>query len=654
MSRVLTDPPAGTGERWLSEIGPTIVVVSVIWAKLIQISLLLPSVSWAGGEPLQLFAAVRAYPDMFSATLACLLLPTAFLFLVHRVARLVTLLLLDLALTMLAVADFIHVRFYADVSSIADIAQTSMLEWVVDSLLTLPQATDALYFVDIMIGALLVLPYAHWCQRVEPLGPVARARLVTGPAVAAFLFVLPTTRLASAEQTSIFGYSTIRLEVASSIGLLPYHLSDAFMNLVWGHQEPTASDLQRVSAYLDRQRRLAGPPSDLFGVAAGKNLIVLSAESTQALVIGLEVDGQPVAPNLTALARESIYLANNYEPTHLGSTSDAEFAIMNSLHPLPVGVVAARYARNQYHGLPAILADRGYSTFSAVGAVSYFWNMNQLHPRYGFQHSYFEDSFQVNERIVAWITDHDFFTQMRPILASQQEPFMGFMLSSSSHHPFAIPEKYQTLRLGKLEGTMTGNYLQAIHYFDGEFGLLLDWMRQSGLLDRSVLVVYGDHQAFLGGLPEIPPLLGFNEWDEFQHFRVVKRTPVMIRLPGAAHAGAWTTTTSHLDVAPTVLSLLGVEDRSAVMLGRDLTRTGQSLAVFRDGSFADESHYFVNRFGGPVASHCYEAATAERIDCAPFESLQRDARERLEASDMIVQGDLVPVLGGSAAATASR
>ena len=52
-----------------------------------------------------------------------------------------------------------------------------------------------------------------------------------------------------------------------------------------------------------------------------------------------------VAPSLTALAKESLYLANNYEPTHLGSTADAEFAVMQSLYPLPVGVVASRYAR---------------------------------------------------------------------------------------------------------------------------------------------------------------------------------------------------------------------------------------------------------------------------------------------------------------------
>ena len=107
----------------------------------------------------------------------------------------------------------------------------------------------------------------------------------------ALLLALPTGRLASTETQGIFGYSTVRLEVASVIGLLPYHLSDAFLGLVWGRRPVSAADLARVRDYLDRRERATLPPSDLFGITKGKNFIVISAESTQAFVIGLEVNG---------------------------------------------------------------------------------------------------------------------------------------------------------------------------------------------------------------------------------------------------------------------------------------------------------------------------------------------------------------------------
>lgn len=650
----LPSPFQSAGRRsLLVEIGPLAVFVGLVWAKLIHIGLLLPSVSWAGGEPLPVFVAIRAYPDMFTATLACLLLPVSLMLLLPRIPRAFAAWLLDLAITILAVGDLIHVRFYADVTSVSGLAQTSMLTWVVDSILTLLEPADLRFFADLPLGLLGLVLYARWCRGTGPSSLAERIRLGVAPLVLAVLLALPTTRLASTQAQGIFGYSTIRLEVASVIGLLPYHVSDAFLGLFWGTRPVSDADVARVRDYLARRAQATAPPSSLFGIAKDKNLIVISAESTQAFVIGLEVHGQLVAPRLTALARESLYLANNYEPTHLGSTADAEFAVMQSLYPLPVGVVASRYARNQYRGLPALLAERGYNTFAAVGAVPYFWNMNQLHPRYGFQHAYYEDDFQVDERIIAWISDRQFWTQMRPKLQREREPYMAFMLSSSNHHPYTLPAQYRTLNLGSLDGTTVGDYLQSIHYADQELGAFVDWLRERGILDRSVLVIYGDHQGFLGGQPELPRLLGFTEWNEYHHFRVVKRTPVLIRLPGAQAASVYTGTTSHLDVAPTVLSLLGIDDRSTVMLGRDLTRPGEQLAVFRDASFADDTHYFVNRFGRPEVSRCYDAESAVRIDCEPLGALQREARQRLEISDLIVQGDLIPALLSARNTTAS-
>ncbi|MCC7367833.1 MAG: LTA synthase family protein [Chloroflexi bacterium] len=629
---------------WLAEVGPVAVIVMVLWAKLIHIGMRLPSVSWAGAEPLHLVAAMRAYPDMFTATLAALLLPVPLLMLLPRLPRALFTLAISAALTTVAVADLIHVRFYADVTSVSALAQTPMLTWVLDSVQTLIDPSDFVYFADIPVGLLALVWYLRWIRPLPARDLAGRMRLGLTPMIAALLLVLPTMRFVWNDSRSLFGYSTIRLEVASAIGLLPYHLTDLALGLALRPHDVSAPDLARVRAFLDRKAQSTPPPSELFGIAKGKNLIVLSAESTQAFVIGLEIDGQPIAPNLTALTRESIYLANNYEPTHLGSTADAEFSIMQSLYPLPVGVMAARYARNEYRGMPALLAEQGYGTFVAVGAMPHFWNMNQLHPRYGFQRAYYEQQFQVNERVIAWISDREFFTQMRPILMDQHEPFMGFMLSSSSHHPYTIPEHLRTLKLGKLEGTMLGDYLHAVHYFDQELGTFIGWMRESGLLDRSVLVVYGDHQGFLSGEADLPGILGFSEWNEYHHFKVVKRTPIVIRLPGGAAAQEFQGASSHLDVAPTVLGLLGVDSSSTVLLGRDVMRPGEGLAIFRDGSFADESHYFVNRFGRTLASRCYEATTAELIDCEPLDEVRQQVRERLEVSDIIVQGDLIPQL----------
>lgn len=339
---------------------------------------------------------------------------------------------------------------------------------------------------------------------------------------------------------------------------------------------------------------------------------------------------------------------NFHDQTHLGTTSDAEVASLQSLHPLPMGVVAERYAANEYYGLPAILSEHGYATLSAVGAPGWFWNMNQMHPQFGFRQSFYEDNYKILERIGPWLADKEFFAQTVPILKAQREPFMAYLLSCSNHDPFEIPRKYRLLELGEMEGTLLGNYLHCVHYFDQAFGEFVDQLRDDGLLDRSIVAVYGDHQAFLGKLPELAHLLGFPEQSEYQHLLVRKKVPLLIRLPHGEAAGVRSVASGHLDIAPTLLSLLGIADANAVMLGNDLTRDVDSLVVFRDGSFADGKHYFINRFGPVSNSSCYEAATGRVVDPSGLAEQRQEALNRLRISDLILQGDLIPALRGSA------
>lgn len=133
-------------------------------------------------------------------------------------------------------------------------------------------------------------------------------------------------------------------------------------------------------------------------------------------------------------------------------------------------------------------------------------------------------------------------------------------------------------------------------------------------------------------------------WGEYQRFRVRKTVPLLIRLPHGAAAGVRTATGGHLDLAPTVLGLLGIADDDGVMLGRDLTRERDGLVVFRDGSFADGAHYFVHRFDATFTPACYEVGTGRTLDCGRLEARRREARERLEISDLVVRGNLIPSL----------
>jgi phosphoglycerol transferase MdoB-like AlkP superfamily enzyme len=206
-----------------------------------------------------------------------------------------------------------------------------------------------------------------------------------------------------------------------------------------------------------------------------------------------------------------------------------------------------------------------------------------------------------------------------------------------------LPPEHRELSLGDLEGTLLGDYLQSVRYFDRAFGTFVDRLRAAGLLDTSVVVLYGDHHGFLGDPPELGRLLGIAAGDEYRTLQVRKKVPMLIRLPHGEKAGVRTVTGGHLDIAPTLLSLLGIRHESGLMLGQDLTQAQSSLVVFRDGSFTDGTTWYAHRVG-LTAGTCYAVKTGQRVDCALVAEQRGEARARLEVSDLIVRGDLVPSL----------
>jgi len=630
------------------EVGPLAAIMALLWAKLVYFSALLPSEWWAPEETIRqwmrpafyVVSAVQAHPEVLGATLASLLVAFAVLPLLSRLSRLVALLVLDLILTSLGITDLVHVHYYADVVSLSDVVMAPMVVGVLPRVIESLSTLNAVYYLDIVVGLLLLPWYPRACRRIPRLH--LRGRIGIGLALlgTGLVLALPTARMAWRNGPGLLGYSSPRIEIAAAIGILPYHLGDLALRLAGGQPTVGEPERQRVARFLADRSRTAQSPSPLFGIARGKNLIVINAESLQAFPMGLEIDGQPITPRLSAFARESLHFVNFYDQTHLGTTSDAEFSAMHSLHPLGVGVLSNHFSHHYYRGLPRILSEHGYATVSACAAPGYFWNMQSMHAGLGFQRSFFEERYQMNELIGPWLADHEFFAQTVPLLKAQPAPFMAFLLTASNHHPYRLPASHRELALGAREGTLLGDYLQSVRYFDRAFGEFIDRLRAAGLLDTSVIAVYGDHHGFLGDPPDLANLLGFSPRDEYRTLQVRKKLPLLIRLPHAEKAGVRTVTAGHLDLAPTALALLGIRNESNLMLGRDLTQGQSSLVVFRDGSFTDGLTWYAHRVG-LTAGTCYAIGTGRRIDCNGVEERRREARNRLEISDFVIRGNLI-------------
>jgi glycerophosphoryl diester phosphodiesterase len=446
----------------------------------------------------------------------------------------------------------------------------------------------------------------------------------------------------------VFEYGFQRRDVAAVVGLAGYHLYDLAIQVrypIRGRLGTREADLVDLETTI-RARQRDEIVSRLFGVAQGRNVILVNAESLQAFTIGLLVKGQPVTPNLTAFAKESLHFTEFYDQTHMGTTSDAEYITLNSLMALPSGSVATRYGANGFCALPYVLTERGYRTLSACAEPPSFWNMRQMHARYGFARSLFLPDFRMGEWMNVGLDDASFFDQMVPVLAEQPSPFFAFMLTSSNHHPYQLPAELRRLGHDSLPSLMAGDYLQSVRHFDEAFGEFIRRSASSGLLDRSVVVLYGDHQSWV----EDADLQGLwlsaghsSPATPFELWRFRRKIPLLIRLPGGAEAGPRDIAGGHLDITPTLLSLLGVPGPTGPWLGRDLTAPRRGVVVFRDGSVTDSQTTALAGLGG--TARCY-GPTGQPLPCEALAETRDEGRVLLYTADRMIAGNLATAVTG--------
>jgi len=141
------------------------------------------------------------------------------------------------------------------------------------------------------------------------------------------------------------------------------------------------------------------------------------------------------------------------------------------------------------------------------------------------------------------------------------EPFFAFMFFDSTHAPYDFPAdrapfrpyaeavNYATMGLGQKRDGIVNRYKNAIHYLDGLTGRVIDSLDTAGVLDETIVLVTGDH----GEEFDEHGFWGHNSAFTPEQIHV----PLVLRIPGRA-PGRVTHATSHQDLAPTFMELLGV------------------------------------------------------------------------------------------------
>ncbi|MBO8165489.1 MAG: LTA synthase family protein [Brevibacillus sp.] len=552
----------------------------------------------------------------------------------------------DIGLSLVLFVDTLYHSYFHDVTSVSLLRQLGQVGEVSDSIVSLTNWAYTLYFLDI---PLLIAAY-RWRMKQVILtyqDRVAKAVRRIGALAIPALLVAGTTVHVERTVAQVPGFLDARYSnkaLLQALGIYHYHLYDMYQyaKLSISSKEVTASELEEVRQWF-QELNAQQPPGPLFGRAKGQNVIVVQEESLQGFVVNLKVNGQEVTPHLNRLMREGIAFPHYYDQTHHGRTSDGEFTSLVSLYPSSIaGSIYFNFAENEFDSLPKVLKEHGYATMSAHAYTGSFWNRAVMHRNLGFEQSYFMENLEPGEKVGWGLSDEAFFEQMNEKMEALPQPFFAFLVTLSNHHPYEMPSKYKRLDLGELEGTFLGNYLHSAHYADQALGELIRLLKQNGLYESSILVVYGDHDA---GVPE-EELRKIGIVPKYE--REYDKVPMVIYSSALAELNGTVQeqVSGHLDLTPTLLYLLGLPQEGHYFMGQRLfdVPADERLVVFRDGSYLTQEHAFITRDGLFEGGKYYRRISGEEVDGAADHARFAEAQQRLRISDLMLEGDLYPVL----------
>ncbi|MFE4523062.1 LTA synthase family protein [Cytobacillus firmus] len=540
-----------------------------------------------------------------------------------------------LLLSFLLYADVLYERYYDAILHIQLLQQANQLGDVKDSIASLVYVSDIWYWIDIP-SALLVLYVFSRKERNLRNPFIGSAMFAAGAAFILFAALYPLKDTFS-DQYKV-----------SLTGILPAHIYD-LSRTYHNHaaaKEITAeekTELEILKDYFKGKQELL-KSSPYYGKFKGKNIIVVQAESLNDFPIGLKVNDAEITPHLNELISTSHYYPNIYLQIGRGNTSDAEFAANNSLYPIADMGVYKTYPKNNFLSLPQVLKKEGYTTSAAHGNSPEFWNRRLAYPNQGFDNFYSTEHLKIKEDEVIGmgVSDRSMFKQMIDIYKEEEKPFYSFIVSLTNHRPFDLPGKYQSLDLpAEFSDTLTGNYLQATHYFDQSIGYFIEELKEEQIWDDTIFVVYGDHY---GPIPkdkdEIDQLLGVN-FNQKEQFNV----PMIIHHPGQTTAVKNEVIGSQLDIFPTLASLIGTE--------QPIAHLGASLDIKKEGfaGFAYETTPY-SYYSGPydyAASHngvfqdgiCTDNKTGEKVSVNACKKTYDQLVKDVQLSEFLLKNNLI-------------
>ena len=611
------------------------------------------------------------YYKPFFADLAVILLVGSFSFLVKEKNQFKYLFVSSILLNLICIINSVYYTFYTSFSSISLLATSKYVVAVGDAVVENVLRLQDLVYIWAPIVLLVINHKLKLTKHLRKSNKKDKRKFfvsIVGAGISALIVILTLTSL----EIGRFAKQWNREYIVMKFGIYTYHLNDLVKSIepqitsLFGYDEA----LKTFTEYYKDTPEEQNWKNKYTGIFEGKNIISIHLESMQNFLIGLEFNGEEVTPNLNKLVKKSLYFSNFYAQVSVGTSSDSEFTLNTSLMPTNNGTAFVSYFDREYVSIAKLLKEKGYNTFSMHANNGSFWNRDVMHKKLGYDTFYSKNSYEIDEVIGLGLSDKSFFKQSVEKIKNINEkgqPYYGTLLMLTNHTPFSDTDKYgefavdlkevvtlengekQTVSYPYMEGTKLGNYFKSAHYADEALGEFLVALEENGLMENTVIMLYGDHDA---RLPKSDYARLYNydkttdstiakedptyfDIDTYQ-YDMLRKVPFIIyrkETEKSLHKEVKTVMGMY-DIMPTIGNMFGFYNK--YQLGTDIFNTkGDNIVVFPNGNWVTNKVFYNSQKGAYLPLSNTEISDEYISDCNMY------ADDLLNVSNSLIVFDLI-------------
>lgn len=578
-------------------------------------------------------------------------------------------------LTLVCLINSIYYTNYVSFTSFSLLATSLQLGGVTGALKTIMELKDFCY-----IWAPLSLIFVH--RKLLKQNYYSKIKIKNKPKVSVLKALVAAVIVLGFFVSGLTGTDISRLYkqwnreyVVMKFGIYVYQGNDLIASL-----KPQISPLfgydQAAKEFRDyyKENKIEDKTNEYTDIFKGKNVIAIHAESIQNYLLDTEINGKAIAPNLKKLADEGMYFSNFYSQESVGTSSDTEFTYSTSLLPASSGTVFVSYWDREYPSIQKLLKEENYYVFSMHANKGNMWNREVMHKQLGYNRFYnYDNDYKLDENIGLGLSDKSFFKQsVQKIknIANKNEKFYGLLIMLTNHTPFEGVEDQTDLDLtyhytkkdditgeettvtnNYLKDTTLGKYFTTAHYADEAIGEFVEELDKEGLLEDTILVIYGDHDAkikrseynyYYNYDPQTDSKRDKNdpEYKEFTKYdyELNRKVPFIIWTKDEDLRKKInkeiTTITGMYDVLPTLGNMLGIYDEYA--LGHDIFSEEDHYVVFPNGNWITDKMYYDSQNGQAIVFD--EESVISKDYIAKYTEI---AEKEIAVSNDIIVHDLI-------------